>query len=252
MLKFALLGMVQGLTEFLPVSSSGHLVLAQNWLHTGSEYAIPIDIFLHAGTLLALLFFFSKDIIRAFKSPDMLKNILLATGVTGAIGLGFRHYFELFFQSPTAVSCFLILNGLLLLSTKHASEKKERPTPQDSLWTGLAQGLALAPGLSRSGLTITMLLKRGIRREEAFRFSFLAAIPAISGALLLEVGKAEMVNLEEIKLKILVGVLTAFLFGLFALSLLNKAVKSKKLHLIGYYCICLGICAFFFFTGTHP
>lgn len=238
MLKFIILGAIQGITEFLPVSSSGHLTIAQYFLGLNKDL-IFLDTILHLGTILALFTFFARDIIAAFKNPKTILNIAIVTIFTGAIGLTFKHTFESFFSSVRFVSAFLIVNGLILILTKYIKDQSKNIRTRNAVIMGIAQGLAITPGISRSGSTIAALLFCGIKREEAFRFSFLASIPAIIGAFIFEA--KDMNPFQAFPLSHLaIGILTAYLTGVGALIALSKMIRNNKFYLFGPYCILLG------------
>lgn len=239
MIKIILLGAIQGLTEFFPVSSSGHLVIAQHYLGiTGN--LVFLDVLLHIGTILALFVFFFKDILRALKSPKTIGLIAIVTLITGVIGIAFKKTLESLFNSTHATALQVLINGMILLTIPFFKERQRQPGLMDSAVMGVAQGVAIIPGISRSGLTITSLLAIGIKREEAFRFSFIASIPAIIGAFLLEAKDADLAASFPTA-ALLAGIATAFAFGMLALCGLKKLIDSKKFYLFGYYCICFGI-----------
>ena len=244
MLKFIVLGAIQGLTEFLPVSSSGHLVIAQHFLGQVKN-VIFLDVLLHIGTVLALLTFFFKDIISALKNFKMIGYIAVVTLITGIIGITFKKIFESFFHSVLYVAVFLIFNGFILILTRFFRDGQREPNIIDSTIMGAAQGLAIAPGISRSGMTIAVLLSRGIKKEEAVRFSFMASIPAIIGAFFMELKDMPSFSVFNPK-ELILSMGTSYLFGLVALLLLMKTVKMKKFYLFGYYCFILGISLLFF------
>lgn len=238
MLKFFLLGAVQGLSEFLPISSSGHLVITKHFLGLEGD-ALPLIILLHVGTLLAVFTYFRRDIAAAFKNPRLLKNIALATVATGLIALTFKKNFEAIFDAPRAVSIFLLINGCILILTPFFKERKNEAGRRDSVLFGLAQGVAVIPGISRSGMTLTALLACGIARQEAFRFSFLASIPAVSGAFLLEFKTAAAHPSFGLP-NLLVGLASSYVFGLISLACVSRIVVAKKLYFFGWYCLAAG------------
>lgn len=238
MLKIIILGAIQGLTEFFPVSSSGHLVIAQHFLGI-KEDAVFLITLLHIGTIMALLTFFSKDIWKALKTPEALWRIAIVTAVTGSMGLIFRKNFESLFDSTMLVAVFIIINGLILSLTRFFKKGIRPPGLIDSAIMGVAQGFAITPGISRSGLTITTLLARGIEREQAFQFSFIASIPAIIGAFLIEAKNIDSsVSLNPVVVS--AGLATSYLVGMASLLGLKKVIRSGKLHWFGYYCLLLG------------
>ncbi|HAJ56199.1 MAG TPA: undecaprenyl-diphosphatase [Candidatus Omnitrophica bacterium] len=239
MLKIIILGAIQGLTEFFPVSSSGHLVIAQHYLGM-TEDVVLLTALLHIGTILALLTFFSKDVWAAIKTPKTLWYTAVVTAVTSVIGLCFRKNFETLFNSARLVAVFIVINGLILSLTRFFKKGKRSPGLADSALMGVAQGLAITPGISRSGFTITTLLARGVEKEQAFRFSFIVSIPAIIGAFLLEAKDVDL-SIHLSPLAITAGLAASYIFGLAALSCLSKIIKADKLHWFGYYCLSLGV-----------
>lgn len=259
-----LLGIIQGLTEFLPISSSGHLVLGQHLLGI-KEPELLFDVVLHLGTLVAVVLVFRQEIIgllieltylprvvfsgkkirQAYAERPNFKMIILVlagTVPTGLIGFLFKDGFERLFASTLAVGIALLFTGLILFLTKYAGRKGkpiERMSLGDAVIIGVAQGLAITPGVSRSGLTICTGLFRGLNRELAARYSFLVFIPAIVGALILEIGSMGAGTFGALDLSF--GFLAAFLSGWGALVFLLKLVKKGKLHVFAYYCWLLGL-----------
>jgi undecaprenyl-diphosphatase len=261
----ALLGAIQGLTEFLPVSSSGHLVLFQNLLGL-REPEILFDVSVHVGTLVAICVFFFKDLrqiaITLFsvstwsvrqgglweslcQKPEMrlLGLIFVGTAPTVFFGLLFQPMAAKLFSSVRIVGIMLIVTGLLLWLTRRL-KRGERNTAQfkiwDALFIGIIQGMAILPGISRSGATIAMGLFRGIDRETAASYSFLLAIPAILGAMTLELGKA---STSPPAGALLLGAFIAAVVGYGALRVLIHLVKKGNLHVFAPYCWLLGVLA---------
>ncbi|OGX19457.1 MAG: hypothetical protein A3K54_04965, partial [Omnitrophica WOR_2 bacterium RBG_13_44_8] len=186
MLKYIILGIIQGVTEFLPVSSSGHLVIAEKLLGI-NEHLVAVSVILHLGTSLALVIFFFRDILNLLRNLRLLSYIIIVTLITGIIGLSGKDFFERLFASPKLVAAALIITGIILLLTKKFMQAKRNTLNlKDALVLGLTQGFAIIPGISRSGMTISTLLFRGLDREVSFRFAFLASIPAVFGAAILE------------------------------------------------------------------
>jgi undecaprenyl-diphosphatase len=240
MLRYGLLGIIQGFTEFFPVSSSGHLVILGRLCGLqGGELATVL--ILHLGTTLALLVFFFRDILNLLRSPKTVLFVLLANVVTGIIYKAGADFFESQFRAPRSAAVALLITGVvLILSKKFMQAKRERPNFKDALVLGLAQGLAIAPGISRSGLTISALLFRGLKRQESFRFSFLAAIPAILGACILKAKEiSSFSGLAAADLT--AGFIFSFLSGLLALRILKKVITEARLHYFGYYCLIAAI-----------
>lgn len=237
------LAVIQGLTEWLPISSSGHLVIAQRILNL--EVAVGFFAALHFGTLLAVLVYFWKDILRiinAFlradsKSKDFRLGLYVVTGTIPAVLLAllFRGYFESLFSSPQAASIGLIITGILLLSSRFGKRSMDLDLPR-SLLVGLFQGFAIAPGISRSGATISIALLGGVQVKETFRYSFLLSIPAIIGANILEFGSILSVGYYS-----LVGLTIAAITGYIAIKIVDKVLLKNKFHLFSAYCFALAI-----------
>jgi len=238
------LGMLQGVTEFLPVSSSGHLVIAQQWMGINSPSLMLYDVFFHAGTLLAVLVYFRKDIwqlTRYIYQPDnrrLATWIILGTVPTALIGFLAKDWIEgLFSSSRAAAIGLLITAALLILSTR--LRFKSPPMWLTALLIGTIQGVAIVPGISRSGSTIALALILSLGYAFAFRFSFLLSIPAVGGAFLLEL--MHMETAPDSWLTVAIGVLMAALFGLAALWLLEKVMKRNRLHWFAIYCTVLAL-----------
>jgi len=248
------LGIVQGLTEFLPVSSSGHLVFFQSLFGMG-EPPLFFDVMLHLGTLLAVVVCFRSDILSIARGlgarlkgshnhPPQVKLFLLiivATIPTGLMGILFKDWFESLFSKPKVVGMMLLVTGLVLWLTRWT--KREGRTIEkmrwiDSVLIGIAQGLAIIPGISRSGATISTGLFCGLDRELSGKFSFLLSIPAILGATFLESQK--MGSSLEVQTGLL-GMTVAFGVGLFSLTLLIKIIKMGKIFNFSYYCWGMGL-----------
>ncbi|MBU1085108.1 MAG: undecaprenyl-diphosphate phosphatase [Candidatus Beckwithbacteria bacterium] len=237
-----ILGLIQGLTEFLPVSSSGHLVITQN-LFQLTEPPIIFDILVHLATSLAVIiviFNYLKNI-----NLTQIKLILIASIPAGVIGILLNQQIETLFSSLRLVSFSLIVTGLILFSTKKLAKKKSSLNSKNSFFIGLAQALAIIPGISRSGSTITAGLHQGLTPKDAFNFSFLISLPAIFGAQLLQLNK--LGNLSSAELPTLaIGFFTAFISGLLALKTFKKLVIKGKLSYFGFYCLALGCIVLFF------
>jgi undecaprenyl-diphosphatase len=249
------LAVVQGLTEFLPVSSSGHLVLLQKVFEI-EKPPVFFDALLHLGTLGAVLLFFKNEIFFLFSNWKKKINLwlILFLGTIPAVvfGLILSSKIELIFNSPGWVGLMWIIAGILLLSTKKfinkKSEKKEKLEEikfSDSLVVGFFQAVALFPGISRSGSTIIGGLSRNFSPKLALLFSFLLSIPAVLGAVFLELQKVE---LDKINFGInFVSMVIAGVIGYFSLKLLQKVLISEKFFYFGYYCLILGITVCLFY-----
>ena len=250
--KYIILGLVQGLTEFLPVSSSGHLVILQHYFSLDNNCCL-VNLTLHAGTLLAVILFFFKD-IRELLRKEKLKLLIFiaaATVITGVCGIAGNDFFKTLFGSAGLVCVMLIINGIVLLFTRKFLNGKRKFSDLniiDALWLGISQSLAIIPGISRSGLTISALLARGVKKESAFRFSFLASIPVILGALIFELKDLTFSTLDIPVYPLLTGVVTAFISGLFALKILSIVIRRAKLPFFGYYCLAIAFIYLFLHT----
>lgn len=259
------LGTIQGLTEFLPVSSSGHLVLFQN-LFGLKEPELLFDICLHVGTLAAVLIVFYREIIEILRAlflipvrmnsaggihrlcqsdPSIRMALLIVVGSipTAVIGLLFKEITDQLFGSIVVVGCMLLVTGTLLWLTRRIrSEGRpiERTGLKDALIVGIVQGLAILPGISRSGSTISVALFLGVDRQLAGRYSFLLSIPAIVGALVLALDTPELQT--TIPWSIIVGgsVLSAVV-GWLALVILLRVVDRGQLHRFAPYCWAVGV-----------
>jgi len=250
------LGILQGLTEFLPVSSSGHLVIAQSFLPGFHQPGVLFDLVLHGGTLVAVIFFLRKEltaIFRAFlplgaveareKDGDVLNRrlfflLLAATVVTAFLGLPFREAIVSLFASPTAAALLLLVTGMLLFLAGGVSRPRRKEKDLsffDALVIGVAQALALLPGLSRSGSTISFALFRKIDGETAASFSFLCSIPAVAGAIVLEARHITAIPGNELPLYG-AGFFAALVTGFLALKLLYLVIREHRLRIFAYYC----------------
>lgn len=245
MIKYIFLGVIQGLTEFLPVSSSGHLVIAQRFLGIYSD-EIALSVVLHLGTILALVIFFFKNIIEALRSIKMVLLIFIVTAITGVIGILGKDFFESLFSSPKFISLEFALTGAILFLTRKFQEgKRSDLNKADALLTGFAQAVSIIPAISRSGMTISALLFRKIDRQTAFNFSFLASIPAILGVALLEARKVD-VALNHNFANLVYGFIASFITGVLALIILKFVMQKAKLHYFSYYCFAIAIITLLF------
>lgn len=242
------------MTEFLPVSSSGHLVFFQS-VFGFKEPHVFFDVVLHLGTLLAVVVFFRTDISnilqgtrQGLKARKMGQNgirlliwIIIATIPTGLMGILFKDWFESLFTRPKIVGGMLLTTGLILWFTRYVKRDGrllEKMGWADALLIGIVQGIAIIPGISRSGSTISTGLFCGLDRELAGKFSFLLSIPAILGATLLELRGIE--SPAEVWMH-LIGMAIAFLVGLLSLKFLMRIVRRGRLFTFAYYCWPVGI-----------
>jgi len=231
-MKQLLLGIVQGLTEFLPVSSSGHLVILKYWLGFKGEGVI-MEVTLHFATLLAIIIFFRKNILDYAKKEKMLA-IIIGTIPIAFLGVIFKDKMEMLFNNYLLATFALSITGLLLFISRRAKENKEELDLKAAFIVGIAQALALTPGISRSGFTVAAALLLGIKREKAFEFSFILAIPALLGAFIINIPDILKTSTGK-TLDLLPGTLAAFLSGLFALWIFYKVITKKDLYLFSYY-----------------
>lgn len=246
-------GLVQGLTEFLPISSSGHLVLIPAFLSkAGVDIGDPdlaTTAVLHLGTLLAVLVYYRADILGILRRPTAPRSrtliFLVGLGTIPAlVGLPLRDTLEQIEGNPPLVGGALIATGLILAigsRWRAGSRRLETGRWTDAIAVGLAQALALVPGVSRSGSTITAGLMRGFDREEAARFSFLLAIPAIAGGGLLSL--LEVADTSIAMGPVLVGLVTAAVSGYFAITALIRLLVSRGLGPFVSYCVVVGSAA---------
>jgi len=239
--KYILLGIIQGFTEFLPVSSSGHLVLLQSFLNL--PHSIAFDTIVHLATALAVVVYFYKDIINLLtKDRKMLGFILVAGIFTAILGLSFKDYFEAMFSSVQMVGFFLVLTGtIIMLGERLGKGQRKSLNIWDAIIIGLAQGCAIAPGLSRSGTTISAALGRNLDRNLAARFSFLLAAPTILGAGLIQskaIIKAGTIGIGFWPLAL--GFISAFISGLFAIKIFMNIIQRTSLKGFAYYCFVIG------------
>ncbi|MBM4235989.1 MAG: undecaprenyl-diphosphate phosphatase [Firmicutes bacterium] len=251
----ALLGLIQGLTEFLPVSSSGHLVLFQDLLGL-NEPGVTLEVLLHFGTLLAVFFVFGKDFIALFKffrdeyQRHFLILLILGVLVTGILGLLFEPYIELLFSSTLVVGFMLLITGLINTLIKiipHGQKNIADMKLLDALLIGLWQAFAIIPGISRSGTTILTALWRGLDRDAAVRFSFMLSAPVIFGATLIEARELITTGLERVMLfNYLTGTFVALVSGVFAIKFLVRILSGNKFHYFAYYCWVIGLIVIIF------
>jgi len=240
MLKYIILGIIQGITEFLPVSSSGHLVIMQNLIAV-TEEAVVISVVLHLGTSLALVIFFFKDILNLLRNFRVLLYIIIVTLITGIIGISAKGFFERLFNSPRSVAIALIVTGIILILTRRFMQAERAALNiKDAFILGLTQGIAIIPGISRSGITISTLLFRGLDRETSFRFSFLASIPAVFGAAILEARDINLAANAGAR-NLIIGFIASLLTGLLSLKILKMILGKARLYYFGYYCIIIAV-----------
>lgn len=242
-------GIVQGITEFFPVSSTGHLVLLHNYFGF-QESQMFFDIVLHLATGLAVLVYFREDVKNLFgKDKNLGLLVVLGSVPTFIIGFIFAGLIEEFFVSTKLVGAALLVTGFWLIAAnivnktffheKHMHNRGTALYPWKALVIGAAQGVALVPGISRSGATIATGLLCGLGSNLAFRFSFLLLLPATIGATVFKL-KDVKTSIPPV-LPMLLGAVVAFAVGLVALHILSKILKQGRIHIFGFYCLALGL-----------
>jgi undecaprenyl-diphosphatase len=246
-------GLVQGLTEFLPISSSGHLVLVPALLAEAGidigEPSLTVSAVLHLGTLLAVLIFYRSDLVRLAnvkRDPEARRTLgILALGtIPAVIGLPLRSGLESIEQNPPVVAGALLVTGLILVIAERlprAARRFDGARPSDAVWVGVAQAFALIPGISRSGSTITMATARGFDRTEAARFSFLLAIPTIAGGGLLSL--LDLDGGDGSAGAIFVGFVVAAISGYAAIAALLRLITTRGFLPFACYCFVVGAIA---------
>ena len=250
-------GVVQGLTEFLPVSSSGHLVILHQLFgeHTGD---LSFDVMLHLATLLAVLVYFRKDIIHILnilwgtvtfktveqKEKTLLQALILGTIPAGILGALFASPIESLFRGTVSVAGALILGSVLFVIAEKVSKRNKEITRKRGFIVGCFQALALVPGISRSGSTISGGLILGFTREEAVRFSFLLSVPIILGAGLVKILGGSSLTLGA---PVLLGGIAAFISGLWAVNFLVNFLKGHTLMPFVWYRVILALLLIFIF-----
>jgi undecaprenyl-diphosphatase len=261
-IQAALLGVVQGLTEFLPVSSSAHLILARAFFgFDGDKFGLTFDVACHVGTLIAVLIYFRRDIGEmiaalpylfstaatstiAGRGEDARQIWLLAAGTVPAVvaGLLFKNQIEEHMRTPMVAAVALALGGIVLLVAERAGSKTrgERTlTMIEAVWIGCAQALALVPGVSRSGATLSVALLIGLRRAGAARFIFLLAIPAILGAAASEAPRLLKAGLGDTASLFLIGIVTSAIVGYATVKYFIRYLGDHSLDTFAWYRIAL-------------
>lgn len=244
-IKYILIGFVQGITEFLPVSSSGHIVLFGSFFEL--DNLLLISIVAHIGTLFAVLFCYKdklKELVKNPKNPTNLK-LIIATIPTIIIVLLFNAFIEDNFSTSTLVWGFLI-SAILLLVADLKKEQNKSFHKKASLYMGIAQGMALLPGISRSGATLTCGLMLGLNKKEALEFSFLMSIPIIIASAIYESIKLFSSQLTINWLGIFIVMLSSFIFGILSIKIMLKVVNKNKLYFFSLYLIALSLLTLLF------
>ncbi|MBN2600587.1 MAG: undecaprenyl-diphosphatase UppP [Candidatus Marinimicrobia bacterium] len=262
-----ILGIVQGITEFLPISSSGHLVIFEHLLNINMDN-VAFEVFVHFGTLLSVVAVYFNDIwnmIASFFRGITHRNVgktyrddpffrlsifvIIGTIPTAIAGLFLEDFFVSIFHNIQLVGITLLITGIAILSTRFIKPKTVDLTPKKSLLIGIAQSIAILPGISRSGFTISCALFSGMSRENAARFSFLLAIPAILGATLLHI--VDLFSSDTVGINIaplLAGFLCSFVVGYMAIRFLLSVLKSGKFVWFAPYCFFAGLVVLLFIS----
>lgn len=248
-LEAILLGVVQGLTEFLPVSSSGHLVLAQALLGVRLP-GVVFETAVHVATLCAVLWVYRDRVVELARgvaggegaSLRYLGMLALASVPAGVVGVAGRDFFEAAFEAPEAAAAMLLVTGGLVWTIRHTAPGAEdgEPGPAQALWAGVAQALAILPGISRSGSTVAAGVWRGVEPVRMAEFSFLMSVPAIGGAALLQADGLSAAAAAAGSGALWAGFLAALVAGVVAIRLFLRALESRAFHRFGYYCWAVG------------
>ena len=251
-IEVIILGIIQGLTEFLPISSSGHLEIANKIFNNQIEQNnLLLIIILHFGTAISTLLVFKKDIIKITK--DLLKlqknnssifvtKIIYSMIPAVIIGFVFENQIEtLFNNNLLLVGSMLIITGTLLLLTDKKSPENKNITTKKAFLVGLAQAIAILPGISRSGATISTAVLIGINKKQAAKFSFLMVIPIIIGKIIKDFISGDIYYESEMFVILIIGFFSAFITGFIACKWMIKLVQNSNLKYFSYYCFIIGL-----------
>ncbi len=263
--KIIILAVFQGVAEFLPISSSGHLAVISKLLQWNAESSMQMNVTLHAGTLLAILIYYYRELLNLLKNSEERHTIVaIIVGSIPAAVIGFTikgfHLDDMLFNNLLVIGCGFIFTGIMLLTSMQRQDGDtalNKISLRQAFLIGIAQGVAIIPGISRSGSTISAALRCGLKKRDCATFSFMLAIPAIAGAALLEFlsglkhGGAA-VNAGDIFI-LGVGFVVSAAVGYFSLALLIKVLKRGKLSLFGWYVLTAGCLtlAWKFWLMTH-
>lgn len=250
LIDILILAVVQGITEWLPISSFGHLVIVEKYL--GLAPPLIFNVMLHVGTVFVVLAVFWRDIVKIvkalvrldFKTDEGKLALFIVVGSvpTALIGFFFRDVFESFSHSLFVVGVALLITGFVLFISERRKADREL-SYVDSLLIGTAQGIAITPGISRSGATISTGLLRKVKKETAFKYSFLLSVPAIIGAAVMESRGLVVSNVDMVAL--FLGAIISMMVGYVSLKFLQKVVMKEKFHLFAYYCWIVGLLTVF-------
>ncbi len=246
-LEAIILGLVQGLTEFIPISSSGHLILARSLLGLGDDNGLAFDAVLQLATVLAVIVYFAKDLWSFLRDKNLVISLILGTVPAIIFGLALESKMETIFRDAHLVAWMLLVGALLMYMAERVAKESEVLTPKRGFIIGLFQSLALVPGISRSGATISGGLFTGLSREMATRFSFLLSVPILAGS-----GLKKLLDLSqsgqfgEIGLTLIIASIVAFASGLWAIKFLLNYLKNHKLTPFIWYRVVLALIIFTF------
>jgi undecaprenyl-diphosphatase len=268
LLEALLLGILQGITEFIPVSSSGHLVLAQAFLGQDLDRGITFEIVVHFGSFCSIALYYReklwemiKSVIVALKPANITSGvsakdenvrlslfILLSMIPAGIVGFTMKDSVETAFANPFLVSCMLLVTGAILFSTRFMKNLHKEVNASRGFLMGIAQAMAIMPGISRSGSTIVMGLFLKMKRDDVANFSFLMLLPILAGAMFLEMMELRHVGVDVSEFWYLfVGFLASFVTGYYALKYLIILLKREQFHYFAFYCWAMGLFGIFYF-----
>ncbi len=250
-LESIILGIVQGVTEFFPISSSGHLLIGMDLLKI-NEFSLLIEVSLHIGTLIAILIYWKKDYLDEFSkfkkgNKTTFFNIIIASVPAGIVGIFFKEHIEgIFYNSNTLsylIIAYLIMSILLYISKYYHNNKITSITLLNAFIIGVAQSVAIIPGFSRSGFTIIAALLLGLDFKKSLKFSFMLAIPILifAGGNVLINNFNVLVSNPSLSVSLLSGMISSVLSGYFVLSLLEKIVLKNKFWYFSFYCLMVSI-----------
>ncbi len=263
-----IIGILQGITEFLPISSSGHIVMAQAILGDELEMGMTMNIITHFGTLFSIIIYFHKELrelvisffeilkqpIQKFKRWDEDEKlrfnvyILVSMIPAGVAGFTIRGPLDSAFSNPIGVSIMLLLTGFLLFATKFFGMGEQKLTLKNTFLIGCAQALALIPGVSRSGTTIAAAVFLNINRNDIAQFTFIMMLPVVAGATLVEMmGLTSDATTADMIPHLIIGFFASLVSGYYALKYLIILFKSKGIHYFAYYCWAVGLLGIIYF-----
>lgn len=260
LLRALILGIIQGLTEFLPVSSSGHLELAKYFLGDTSvgEESLLMTVTLHAATALATLVVFRRDVWQILQGlfqgkwneeSQFAVKIIISMIPAALVGLFYEDAVDALFNQRIGLVCaMLVVTGLLLLLADRAKHNDHPVRFQDALWIGIAQAIAIMPGISRSGATVSTAVLLGIDRQKAARFSFLMVVPLILGKMSKDILDGELQSDSVSLLPLIIGFAAAFVVGIAACLWMVQLVKHSKLRYFSLYCFLVALVAYLIYT----